>query len=141
MRKIALTAMFIAAAMTATAQQLSYAVSGKYAGNGQKIYLIDKLTDKAIDSVTVADSKFSFNGNATKDALMGVKAKDSAWTTLFFNDGTPVAVNVNVQQHRYIRLTPSPTTSLSTHREKSLTAHSGGRHCTTACRKFSENNF
>ena len=61
MRKIALTAMFIAAAMTATAQQLSYAVSGKYAGNGQKIYLIDKLTDKAIDSVTVADSKFSFN--------------------------------------------------------------------------------
>ena len=95
MRKIALTAMFIAAAMTATAQQLSYAVSGKYAGNGQKIYLIDKLTDKAIDSVTVADSKFAFNGNAAKDALMGVKAKDSAWTTLFFNDGTPVAVNVN----------------------------------------------
>lgn len=95
MKRFAILAMLIAGAMHVMAQQTSYSISGKYAGNGQKIYLIDKLTEKAIDSVVVADSKFAFNGNAAKDALMGVKAKDSAWTTLFFNDGTPVAVNVN----------------------------------------------
>lgn len=95
MKRFAILAMLIAGAMHVMAQQTSYSISGNYAGNGQKIYLIDKLTEKAIDSVVVADSKFAFNGNAAKDALMGVRAKDRAWTTLFFNDGTPVEVNVN----------------------------------------------
>ncbi len=76
MKRFAILAMLIAGAMHVMAQQTSYSISGNYAGNGQKIYLIDKLTEKAIDSVVVADSKFAFNGNAAKDALMGVRAKD-----------------------------------------------------------------
>ena len=75
--------------------KVKYAVSGTYAKDGKTVYLVDKLTEKNIDSTKVADGKFAFNGSADKDALMAVAAKGSGWETLFFNDGTPVAVNVN----------------------------------------------
>lgn len=79
----------------AYAQQVKYSVSGTYADNGKKVYLMDKLTGKAIDSMTVADGKFSFKGAAERDAFMAVKAEDKNWMTVFFNDGTPITVNVN----------------------------------------------
>ena len=72
-----------------------YAVSGTYAANGKMVYLIDELTEKAIDSTVVADGKFAFSGTADKDALMTVKAKKSRWESQFFNDGTPVSINLN----------------------------------------------
>jgi thiol-disulfide isomerase/thioredoxin len=75
--------------------QVKYAVSGTSVNNGKKVYLIDQLTDKAIDSMVVADSKFSFTGTADKDALLAVKAEKGRWTTEFFNDGTPVIINLN----------------------------------------------
>ena len=77
------------------AQQVKYAVSGTYTENGRKAYLVDKLTGKAIDSVAVTNGMFTFSGTADKDALMGVMVEDKAWETQFFNDGTPVAVNMN----------------------------------------------
>ena len=77
------------------AQQMKYSISGTYADNGKKIYLIDKLTGKDIDSMAVANGKFSFTGTADKDAFMAVKAENKKWTTVFFNDGTPVTINVN----------------------------------------------
>ena len=95
MRKWILTMALVAAAMPTMAQQVAYAVSGTYGKEGKKVYLMDQLTDKAVDSVTVADGKFSFSGRADKDALLGVMAEGSDWTTGFFNDGTPVSVNVN----------------------------------------------
>lgn len=75
--------------------QVRYAVSGTYAENGQKVYLIDQLTEKAIDSMVVADAKFSFSGTADKDALLAIKAEKRKWQTEFFNDGTPVFININ----------------------------------------------
>jgi thiol-disulfide isomerase/thioredoxin len=75
--------------------QMKYAVSGTYTENGKKVYLIDQLTEKAIDSMVVTDGKFAFTGTADKDALMGVKVEKKRWTTQFFNDGTPVIINVN----------------------------------------------
>ena len=75
--------------------QVKYAVSGTYTENGKKVYLIDQLTDKAIDSMVVASGKFSFTGTADKDALMAVKAEKRSWTIDFFNDGTPVIININ----------------------------------------------
>ena len=75
--------------------QIKYTVSGTYTENGKKVYLIDQLTDKAIDSMVVADGKFSFTGTADKDALMAVKAEKRSWMIDFFNDGTPVIINVN----------------------------------------------
>jgi len=95
MKKILLLATLIAAFSPLQAQRLNYSVSGTSSGDGQKIYLIDKLTDRSIDSVLVADGKFSFTGTASKDAFMAVRAEGTRWSTVFFNDGTPVMVNVN----------------------------------------------
>jgi thiol-disulfide isomerase/thioredoxin len=95
MKKIFLMAALVAAALPTMAQQLKYFVSGTYAKDGNTVYLIDRLTDKAIDSVVVADSKFAFSGTADKDAFMAVTLKNSKWNTVFFNDGIPVVINVN----------------------------------------------
>ena len=85
----------VAIVMPAMAQQVKYSVSGTYANDGKKIYLMDQLTNKVIDSMVVANGKFSFSGTADKDAFMAVKAENRSWTTDFFNDGTPVIINVN----------------------------------------------
>ena len=95
MKKGLLLAAFMAAVLPSMAQQVKYSVSGTYAENGKKVYLIDKLTEEDIDSVVVADGKFAFAGSAAQNALMGVRAEKKDWTTVFFNDGIPVTVNVN----------------------------------------------
>ena len=95
MKKLILLSALVVAALPMKAQQVQYSVSGTYADDGKKIYLIDQLTEKAVDSVVVANNQFSFSGTADKDALMAVKAEDRGWSTDFFNDGTPVFVNVN----------------------------------------------
>ena len=87
-------AAFVLAAVTAMAQ-VKFVVSGIYTENGKKVYLIDELTEKKIDSTVVSNGKFSFSGTADKDALMVVRAKNSHWGSQFFNDGTPVSINLN----------------------------------------------
>jgi thiol-disulfide isomerase/thioredoxin len=94
MKKVLVLATFVLAALPSMAQ-VKYAVSGTYARNGKTVYLIDELTEKKIDSVVVADGKFSFSGTADKDALMAVKTKNSHWESQFFNDGMPVSINLN----------------------------------------------
>ena len=94
MKKVVFLATFVFVAVSSMAQA-KYAVSGTYTENGKKVYLIDQLTDKAIDSMVVASGRFSFTGTADKDALMAVKAEKRSWTIDFFNDGTPVIINVN----------------------------------------------
>ena len=94
MKKVVLLAAFAIAAVPSMAQ-MQYAVNGTYDGNGKKVYLLDQLTEKAIDSMVVADGKFAFSGTADKDALMAVRAADRKWMIEFFNDGTPVSINVN----------------------------------------------
>ena len=96
MKKVFVLATFTFAVMPSMAQsQAKYTVSGTFAENGKTVYLIDELTEKKIDSVVVANGKFSFSGTADKDALMAVKAKKSHWGSQFFNDGTPVSINLN----------------------------------------------
>ena len=94
MKKVLLIAAFVLVAMPSMAQ-IKYAVSGTYAENGKTVYLLDQLTDKTIDSTVVADGTFSFTGTADKDALLAVQAKKKNWMTQFFNDGTPVIINLN----------------------------------------------
>jgi len=94
MKKVLFLATFVVAAVSSMAQ-VKYAISGTYTENGKKVYLIDLLTGKAIDSMVVADGKFSFTGTADKDAFMSVKAENRTWSTDFFNDGTPITINVN----------------------------------------------
>ena len=96
MKKVFILAAFVLATVSAIAQsQVQYAVSGTFADNGKMVYLIDELTEKAIDSTVVAEGTFSFTGSADKDALLAVRVKKSHWTTQFFNDGTPVSINLN----------------------------------------------
>ena len=94
MKKVFLLTAFVLAAVPSMAQ-VQYAVSGTLADNGKLVYLIDELTEQKIDSTVVANGKFSFTGTADKDALLAVRARSSSWTTEFFNDGTPVSINLN----------------------------------------------
>lgn len=95
MKKTLLLSAFAALTLPMIGQQVKYNVSGTFAGNGQKVYLIDRLSEKIIDSVSVANGQFVFNGTAAKDAFMAVRAGKSRWETPFFNDGTPVIININ----------------------------------------------
>ena len=81
--------------LPAWAQQVKYSVSGVSQYNGKKVSLIDRLTDRPINSTIVADGKFSMEGMADKDAFMALNQEGVRWLTLFFNDGTPVFINVN----------------------------------------------
>ena len=95
MRRIVSFFALVVMTMPCMSQQLNYSVSGTYAVEGKKVYLIDNLKGQAIDSMVIANGKFSFSGSAAKDALMAVRVEDQKWTTDFFNDGTPVVINVN----------------------------------------------
>lgn len=95
MKKRILSVLLVAMTLPTMAQQVKYSVSGTSAKNGQKVYLIDRLSERPIDSVTVANDKFAFSGTAEKNALMAVRAGGSQWETPFFNDGMPVTINVN----------------------------------------------
>ena len=95
MKKFFLTAALAVAVLPMMAQKTNYSVSGTYAKDGKTVYLSARLTEETIDSTTVANGKFAFNGTADKDALLAVTVKNSGWSTPFFNDGTPVIINVN----------------------------------------------
>lgn len=95
MKKAILIAALMVAATPSMAQGLKYSVSGTSADEGKKVYLVDQLTDKSIDSMVVAGGKFAFSGTADKDAFMAVMAEGNPWKTVFFNDGTPVIINLN----------------------------------------------
>ena len=95
MRRSVLIFALVAMVMPCMAQQLNYSISGTCADEGKKVYLVDNLAGNAIDSMAVADGKFAFSGSAAKDALLTVKVENRKWETDFFNDGTPVVINVN----------------------------------------------
>jgi peroxiredoxin len=83
------------AALPTEAQQVKYTINGISKDNGKTVVLRDRRTNQIVDSAVVANGKFSMTGNAEKDAYMGVSVKDASWFTMFFNDGTPVIINLN----------------------------------------------
>ena len=78
-------------------KQVEYTVEGVSKENGKMVYLEDRLTSKMVDSTVVAKGKFSFKGQADKDAIFGITFdKDwRSWRMLFFNDGKTISVNMN----------------------------------------------
>lgn len=94
MKKVFIFAVLVMATVSSMAQ-MKYTISGAFANNDKKVYLIDRLIEKTIDSTVVADSKFSFTGTADKDALMVLKTQKGNLEIEFFNDGTPVVINFN----------------------------------------------
>ena len=94
MKKAFMLAASVIAAVSSMAQ-VKFEVSGTFAENGKMVYLVDRLSSKSIDSMVVADGKFSFSGTADKDALMALKTQKGNLEIEFFNDGTPVIVSFN----------------------------------------------
>ena len=94
MKKGLWMAALMLAALPAGAQQVKYTINGISKNNGATIKLVDRQTGQESTTV-VADGKFSFSGSAEKDALLAVGDASSDWCTVFFNDGTPVTVNIN----------------------------------------------
>ena len=95
MKKILVIAALMTAAVSSWAQQVKYTVNGISKDNGNTVFLVDRLTNSPIDSTVVKDGKFTFSGEAEKDAFMAVSPKKGSWMTVFFNDGKPVSVNLN----------------------------------------------
>ena len=81
--------------MPAMAQQTKYSVSGISSDNGSMVYLTNQNNSLFLDSTVVADGKFAFAGAVDKDALLSVRVKNVDWETSFFNDGTPITINLN----------------------------------------------
>ena len=95
MKQLLTLAAFFAAVLPTEAQQVKYTINGISKENGKTVVLRDRLTSQIVDSAIIANGKFTMSGNAEKDAYMGVSIKDADWFTMFFNDGTPVTVNLN----------------------------------------------
>jgi len=95
MKKVMFIAALMMAALPTEAQQIKYTINGISKDNGKTVVLRDRRTNQIVDSAVVANGKFSMTGNAEKDAYMGVSVKDASWFTMFFNDGTPVIINLN----------------------------------------------
>lgn len=92
------TVFLIAASVLATvqmmAQQVKYSVKGTCT-DAAKVYLTDRLSEKTIDSTDVKNGKFAFKGYKEKDAFLSVNKQGSTWHVLFFNDGTPISIDLD----------------------------------------------
>ena len=95
MKKILVFAALMMAVLPTEAQTVKYTINGISSDNGKTVSLIDRRTNQTVNTATVANGKFSMSGDAEKDALMAIGIKENPWATLFFNDGTPVTVNLN----------------------------------------------
>ena len=95
MKKVLVLAALFAATLPTEAQQVKYTINGISKDNGKTVSLIDRRTNQTVNTATVADGKFSMSGDAEKDALMAIGIRENPWVTLFFNDGTPMTINLN----------------------------------------------
>lgn len=92
--------LFAAAAVTMTvlaaqAQTTAYAIKGTCPSDVKTVYIVDPIQQYApVDSATVTNGTFSFSGSKDKDAVLGIAPKGAKSFTVFFNDGTPLTVNL-----------------------------------------------
>ena len=95
MKKIMFIAALMLAVLPTEAQQVKYSINGISKDNGKTVSLIDRRTNQTVNTATVVDGKFSMSGNAEKDAFMAIGIMENPWATIFFNDGTPMTINLN----------------------------------------------
>ena len=97
MKKLSILLLLVAAAavLACSGNNVSYRITGSNAPeDGAVVYLNDQITSAHIDSAIVAGGAFEMKGKAPKDAFLAVKIQDDNWWFLFFNDGTPVQLDV-----------------------------------------------
>ena len=95
MKKVLFMAALMLAVLPIEAQQVKYSINGISKDNGKTVSLIDRRTNQIVNTATVVDGKFSMSGNAEKDAFMAIGIMENPWATIFFNDGTPMTINLN----------------------------------------------
>ena len=95
MKKVLFMAALMMAVLPIEAQQVKYSINGISKDNGKTVSLIDRRTNQIVNTATVVDGKFSMSGNAEKDAFMAIGIMENPWATIFFNDGTPMTINLN----------------------------------------------
>ena len=95
MKKVLFMAALMLAVLPIEAQQVKYSINGISKDNGKTVSLIDRHTNQIVNTATVVDGKFSMSGNAEKDAFMAIGITENPWATIFFNDGTPMTINLN----------------------------------------------
>jgi thiol-disulfide isomerase/thioredoxin len=95
MKQKLIAALLMLAALPVGAQKVKCVVNGVSDENGAKVFLVDRNARVMVGQAVVADGKFSITGEADKDALLAIGSENSSWSTLLFNDGTPVSVNLN----------------------------------------------
>ena len=95
MKKVLFMAALMLAVLPTEAQQVKYSINGISKDNGKTVSLIDRRTNQTVNTATVVDGKFSMSGNAEKDAFMAIGIMENPWATIFFNDGTPMTINLN----------------------------------------------
>ena len=95
MKKVLFMAALMLAVLPTEAQQVKYSINGISKDNGKTVSLIDRRTNQIVNTATVVDGKFSMSGNAEKDAFMAIGIMENPWATIFFNDGTPMTINLN----------------------------------------------
>ena len=95
MKKNLIAALLMLAALPVGAQKVKCVANGVSNENGANVFLVDRNARALVGKAVVADGKFSITGEADKDALLAIGLENASWSTLFFNDGTPVSVNLN----------------------------------------------
>lgn len=97
MSRIIATAVVALASAAAMAQDTQYSIKGTCPADTKKVYIID-MTNRSnplADSATVSAGQFALKGTAKKDALLRIAAsKRGGNQALFFNDGTPITVDM-----------------------------------------------
>lgn len=95
MKSLFATAAVVMAALSAQAQTVTYSIKGSCPADVKKVYIVDPLQRYApVDSATVSNGSFTLSGSKDKDAVLGIAAKGAQSFTVFFNDGTPITVNL-----------------------------------------------
>ena len=97
MKKLSILLLAVAAAgaIACSGNSVKYDIKGSNAPeDGVVAYLEDQMTSARIDSAVVSNGAFQMKGKADKDAFLSVVLDGTSWWYLFFNDGTPVKIDV-----------------------------------------------
>ena len=84
-----------ALALSCSGNDVKYDITGTNAPeDGALVYLLDQTSSTPIDSAVVSGGGFRVTGKAPKDAFLAVNVEGSDWFFPFFNDGTPVIIDI-----------------------------------------------
>ena len=93
---ITTVAMAFVATATFAQQSVGYSIKGTCPDGVKKVYVLDLSSRRpaAIDSASVAAGKFSLNGKADSNAMLGLTTTQQDYR-VFFNDGTPITADLS----------------------------------------------